>query len=70
MVADPTPIARRESFAVFQEDGWVACGACGYRLAFRMVGTDEESRQKCPNDKCRRWVRFGRPRSERVSRRL
>jgi ferredoxin len=71
VVAEPTPFARdaRPLFeGLVSEDGWTACGACGQRLGFRIAGIDDESRVKCPNNRCRAWVRLAPRLRERVSR--
>lgn len=71
MVAELTPFARSRAplvVAIVTEDGWTACGACTQRLGYRIAGTDDESRVKCPNNRCRVWVRLTPRLRERVSR--
>lgn len=58
---------RREVDAVLLDDGWIAC-TCGYRVGYKITGTDEQSRVKCPGRHCGAWIRLApRPR-DRVSR--
>ena len=69
MVADPTPLTRREVDAVVLDDGWLAC-TCGYRFAYKVAGLDEDARVKCPDRHCGAWVKVAPRLRDRVSRRL